>query len=1045
MRAINLLRLLHSNLNFRFSQMQISYLSNISNSSKLHRLQNVQEIANEHRDTTSFGAFFNDITEIFGTNDLIPSDAFSEILKSGEIHGSEEDSKVHSACSQNVCRNVKGNALQEKENTMVLTDAKLGNLDEDDVSRVVGEITRIVRGENDLASMGERLDNLNYVMKPEIVEKVLKRCFKVPYLAMNFFKWVKLKDGFSCTTEIYNTMLYVAGEAKEFRLVENLLQEMDNYSLNKDIRTWTILISQYGKAKRISEALLAFKNMIKSGREPDAIAYKAIISSLCTAGNSELALEFYKDMVDKDMVLDIGVYKMLMNCMARLGDITALRMVGNDMIRLSLLSEGKIHGCVLKSFCNFGKIKEALELIRELKNKDFALELEYLKTLVRGLCKADRITDALEIVEIMTRKGNIDHKVHGIIINEYLRRNQVQKALDVFGSMKETGLAPPISTYTKLMQRLFRLNHYEEACKLYDEMLGREMKLDIVALTAMVAGHVSHNCISEAWKLFKSMEYQGLKPTWKSYSIFIKELCKASRTDDIVKLLNEMMASNIVIGDEIFHWVMTYLDRKGELGVKEKVQQMYRASKLDPETCVESGEQEPVKTEFSMDVIIHQPRLERVDCSLVNPQVEIHTEQDVQGLLKILSSSMDWSLVKEKLEKSTIKFTPELVLKMLHNCNMHGSNVLKFFSWVGKQVGYRHTTETYNMGIKIAGSGKDFKHMRNLFFEMRRNSYMITSDTWTIMIMLYGRTGLTQMAMDCFEEMKADGYIPSGSTYKYLIIALCGRKGRKVDEAIKIYREMISAGCVPDQELVATYLGCLCEVGKILDAQECTHSLQKIGYTIPLSHALLIRALCRSGRVEEALKVAYKVEKEKSTVDQLTCGSIVHGLLRMGRLEEAIAKVDSMKESGITPTFHVYNSMIVHFFKEKQIGKAIETFEEMRRYGYEPTLVTYSALIRGYMNVGKVNDAWNIFYRMKCKGPFPNFKTYSMFLTCLCKVGRSEEGLQLISVMIDSGIVPSTINFRTVFYGLNREGKQDLARLLLQKKSDLIRKRKILA
>ncbi|KAK4275890.1 hypothetical protein QN277_018901 [Acacia crassicarpa] len=95
MRAINFLRLLHSNLNYQVSQMQISYLSNISNSSKLHRLQNVQEIANERRDTTSFGAFFNDIMEIFGTNDLIPGDAFSEIMKSGETHGIEEDSKVH--------------------------------------------------------------------------------------------------------------------------------------------------------------------------------------------------------------------------------------------------------------------------------------------------------------------------------------------------------------------------------------------------------------------------------------------------------------------------------------------------------------------------------------------------------------------------------------------------------------------------------------------------------------------------------------------------------------------------------------------------------------------------------------------------------------------------------------------------------------------------------------------------------------------------------------------------------------------------------------
>lgn len=116
----------------------------------------------------------------------------------------------------------------------------------------------------------------------------------------------------------------------------------------------------------------------------------------------------------------------------------------------------------------------------------------------------------------------------------------------------------------------------------------------------------------------------------------------------------------------------------------------------------------------------------------------------------------------------------------------------------------------------------------------------------------------------------------------------------------------------------------------------------------------------------------------------------------------------------------------------------------MLHSGYEPTIVTYSALIRGYMNVGRPIDAWDIFYRMKLKGPFPDFKTYSMFLTCLCKVGKSEEGMRLISEMLDSGIVPSTINFRTVVYGLNREGKHDLARVVLQQKSELRRKRKLI-
>jgi pentatricopeptide repeat protein len=396
------------------------------------------------------------------------------------------------------------------------------------------------------------------------------------------------------------------------------------------------------------------------------------------------------------------------------------------------------------------------------------------------------------------------------------------------------------------------------------------------------------------------------------------------------------------------------------------------------------------------------------------------------------------------LEKSNIEFTPEFVTEILQICNIHGYTVLNFFSWVGKQPGYRHTAESYNIAIKIAGCGKDFKHMRSLFYEMRRNNYPITSETWTIMIMLYGRTGLTEMAMNCFNEMKADGYSPSRSTYKYLIISLCGRKGRKVDDALRTYGEMISSGHVPDKELIETYIGCLSEMGRILEARKCIDSLQKFGYTIPLSYSLFIRALCRARKVEEALTLIEEVGTDKPSVEKLTYGSIIHGLLQKGKLEEALTKVNAMKQEGITPTIHVYTSLIVHFFKEKQVEKAIETYEEMQQSGYEPNIVTYSALIRGYMNVGRHNDAWNVFYRMKFKGPFPDFKTYSMFLSCLCKVGRSEEAMRLISDMLESGIVPSTINFRTVFYGLNREGKQGLARVVLQQKSELIRKRKLI-
>ncbi|XVE75841.1 hypothetical protein DITRI_Ditri12bG0123800 [Diplodiscus trichospermus] len=1021
------------------------HFSTLSKSSKPPQTKKTPQTNLKNQvETRSIPSLFSEITDILGavnvTSDETPSVFSSPQTNARELEFIEESSSRRPAVCQNAQE--KSKLMEKEENVRVLDDTQMGNSVEFDVSPVVHEITKMVRDENALVSMEEQLEKSGFSFEPEIVEKVLKRCFKVPHLAFRFFNWVKLREGFCCTTETFNTMLYIGGEAKEFGLVEKILEEMEEKSCKKDIKTWTILISQYGKSKLIGKALQVFENMKKYGCQHDEAAYRMMIRALCNAKKGDIAIEFYKEMVEKEMSVDLNLYKKLLNCVANSGDNAAVHLVADNMMMVSQVPEHEVYGYALKSFCISGRIREALELIRDLKKKDLSLDPHYFEILVKGLCRTDRIADALEIVDIMKRRQLVSEKVYEIIINGYLRRNDLSKALHLFKSMKESGYLPTASTYTDLMQRLFRLNEYQKGCDLYNEMLEEGVEPDSVAIMAMVAGHVCQNNISEAWKVFNSMEDRGIRHSWKTYSVFIKELCKVARTDEIFRVLSKMQEAKIVIRDEIFHWVISCMERKGEMDNAEKVRLMQRMSKLHSRTSEVSSNNgkrlEPI-VEFDRNY----PEPERTDCHLVQSLSRAYNEQDLEEVHRIVSFSKDWCIIEEALERCTIKFTPELVVEVLRKSSLHGKTALNFFSWVGKQAGYWHTSETYNMAIKISGSGKDFKNMRRLFYEMKRRGFLIPA-TWAIMIMQYGRTGLTEIALRTFTEMKTDGFNPTASTYKYLIISLCGKKGRKVDAAIKIFQEMIRAGCTPDKGLLETYFGCLCEVDKLSEARNCTDSLVKIGFTVPLCYSLYIRALCRAGRLEEALEILDDVGTEQSVVDQYVCGSIVHGLLRKGRLEQALAKVDTMKQSGIYPTVHVYTSLIVHFFKEKQMENAMTIFAKMKKEGCRSTIVTYSAMIRGYVNMGKVVDAWDVFHHMRLNGPKPDFKTYSMFISCLCKACRSEEAMQLLSEMRNSGIVPSTINFRTVFYGLNREGKQDLAQTVLQQKSALKRERKFL-
>ncbi|KAK1409872.1 hypothetical protein QVD17_36401 [Tagetes erecta] len=977
------------------------------------------EIGKENKD---FADLFDEITQIIGTHDFkLDSNGANRF----PIVNSRCDKVRHLECTQGVCENACVN--QELETGIIHTAEK-------DVSHIIHKATQILRGGESEASIENRLEEMSVEFDSDVVDKVLKRCFKVPDLALRFFNWVKCKNGSFVTTATYNTMIYILGESKRFEVVEELCKEMENNSCEKDIKTWTILISQYGKSNAIGKVLLLFEDMKKSGFEPDLAVYKVMLRTLCNGKKADIAMEFYKEMASKQMELDKVLYKQLLQCLAQYGDTNAVYLIADDMIKISQIPEQEVYTCMLKSFCISGGITEALEVIKDMKNKDIAMEAEHFEMLVKGMCRAGRITDALEIVDILKRKDAIDNKIFEIVINGYLRRNEISKALELFHNLKDCGHMLTVSTYTELMQHLFRINEFEKGFDVYDTMLETGVELDSVAITAVIAAYIQQNRVSEAWKMVKNMEKKGMKLSSKCYMVFIKELCKISRYDEAINVLDHMRGLKLCIADNIFNWIISHMGKKREFGKIEEVKKIQRTNGNKEETTLDSS---------SMHI---KPKHKTIlDSVVICAPAKSFSDHDLHKVCKILSSSIDWCSKEKSLQKCDLYITPDLVVDVLRKCSLHGGAALQFFAWVGKKDGYRHTAETYNMAMKIAGKGKDFKHMRSLFNEMIRKDLLVSSDTLNIMILQYGRIGLTNIALKIFQEMKDRGCSPNSSTYKSLIISLCGKKNRKVNEAMEVFLEMIQAGFVPDKELVEIYLQCLCEANNLLEAKECVKTLCTLGFSTPLAYSLCIRALCRAGNVEETLVMINEVgEKDQNTLNGYVYGSLIHMLLRKRRLQDALEKMESMKQFGIFPTVHVYTSLIVYFFKEKQISKALEAFEKMKQDGCEPTIVTYSSLIRGYMSNEKINDAWNVFHKMKNEGPLPDFKTYSMFISCLCKEGKSEEGMQLLSEMLSVGFAPSTVNFRDVFYGLNREGKHKLAQAVLRRKWDLACSRKLL-
>ncbi|RZC69306.1 hypothetical protein C5167_034141 [Papaver somniferum] len=272
-----------------------------------------------------------------------------------------------------------------------------------------------------------------------------------------------------------------------------------------------------------------------------------------------------------------------------------------------------------------------------------------------------------------------------------------------------------------------------------------------------------------------------------------------------------------------------------------------------------------------------------------------------------------------------------------------------------KESGYLPTFSIFTELIEHVLRSNQYKRACKLYREMLENGVELDIVAFTALITghvqhnhEFCKAARTNKDLELLNKMRISKMNISDEMF-HLEIASSERKGDiKTAEKVKqIWRAIcnqengskrllgnfIRAKYVPDKELVEIYLNCLCQVGKVSDAQKCKEDLCKSGFSKPLSYSLAIGLFAfyswftRAGKVDEALNERGRYRSDSPCIYTVSCPLL----------------------------------------QEETNWEALEFFNKMVEDGCEPTIVTFSALIRGYMNMEMVSDAWIIFRCMKLK------------------------------------------------------------------------------
>ncbi|KAF5455368.1 hypothetical protein F2P56_024957 [Juglans regia] len=183
-----------------------------------------------------------------------------------------------------------------------------------------------------------------------------------------------------------------------------------------------------------------------------------------------------------------------------------------------------------------------VSMLEEMGEKGL-LTMETFMIAIKAFAAAKESRKAVGIFELMKKyKFKVGVDTINSLLDTLGRAKLGKEAHALFERLKDR-FVYNLQTYTVLLNGWCRVRNLLEAGRVWNEMVEKGFKPDIVAHNIMLEGLLKCKKRSDAIKLFEVMRAKGPSPNVRSYTILIRDLCKQTKMKEAVEYFDEMTGS----------------------------------------------------------------------------------------------------------------------------------------------------------------------------------------------------------------------------------------------------------------------------------------------------------------------------------------------------------------------------------------------------------------------------------------------------------------------------------------------------------------------
>ncbi|WCJ30369.1 Tetratricopeptide repeat (TPR)-like superfamily protein [Euphorbia peplus] len=680
-------------------------------------------------------------------------------------------------------------------------------------------------------------------------------------------------------TVLYTKMISGLCEASLFEEAMDFLNRMRASSCIPNVLTYRILLCGCLRKRELGRCKRILNMMIAEGCYPSPRIFNSLVHAYCRSKDYSYAYKLLRKMVNCGILPGYVVYNILIGGICGNEELPSI-----DVFELveKVYSEMFEAGVVLnkvnvdnftRCLCSVGKFEKAYNVIREMMGKGFIPDTSTYSKVIGYLCNASKVDRAFHLFQEMKRNGVIpDVYTYTILLDSFCKVGLIEQARNWFDEMQSNGCAPTVVTYTALIHAYLKARKLSSANEIFEMMLSKGCVPNVVTYTALIDGHCKAGDIEKACQIYARMKSDNVKipdvemyfkvvdsdskdPNVFTYGALIDGLCKAHKTNEARDLLEAMINEGCEPNEVVYDALVDGFCKAGKLDEAQEVftKMLYRG--YTPTVFTYSSLIDRLFKDKRLDLALKiLSKMLEDSCA---PNVVTYTEM-VDGLCKVGKTDEAYKLMLMMDEKgckpNVVTYTAmidgfgkagrvERCLEMLEKMGSKGCapNFITYRVLISHCCAYglldeahrlleemkqtywpKYTTGYYKV---VDGFSREFIASLGLLVEMSENDSLPIFPVYKLLIDNFIKAGRLEQALELYEEL------PSFSTFSKAYKSTCSSLiesltvACKVDQAFKLYAEMIRKGCVPEINTFFYLIKGLLRVGKWEEAFQLCDSI----------------------------------------------------------------------------------------------------------------------------------------------------------------------------------------------------------------------------